>query len=342
MKNLKVKAVAFRIIKELRHDKRTLALVLFAPILMLTLIFFVLNSSLNNSNIGVINAPSEYMENLYQFNVMTTRYLDESSAFSDLKEGEITAVLNIVDGKSYVYVDGSNSQEANMAINLLEKAKQPKQPFRPDKSSEIIYLYGSSDLETFDNFGAVLIGVLVFFFVFIVAGMSFLQERTTGTLEKVLSTPIKRWEFILGYIFGFGSLTVFQSLLITFYVVYILDIMMAGSVWLVLLITLLTAICALTLGMLLSAAASSQFQMLQFIPIVIVPQIFFCGLFQLSPGWEVIGRVMPLYYSATALNEVIIKGSGFLSIAPYVFTLIIFSTIFVIGNIRLLKKYRTI
>lgn len=339
---MRSKAVAFRIFTELRHDKRTLALVLFAPVLMLTLIFFVLNSSVSNSDVGVLNAPSEYMEKLYDNNVTTTRYLREPDAFDALERGEITAILNIIDGKSHIYVDGSNSQEAAMAIQLLEAAKKSGGPSRPDLTSEIIYVYGSDDLETFDNFGSILLGVLVFFFVFIVAGMSFLQERTTGTLEKVLSTPIRRWEFILGYIAGFGALTVVQSILITFYVVYVLGITMVGSVWLVLLITLLTAVCALTLGMLLSTAASSQFQMMQFIPIVVVPQIFFCGLFQLSPGWDLIGRVMPLYYSATALNEVMIRGSGFSAISLEILVLCLFSFGFVLGNIRLLKKYRAI
>ena len=339
---MRVKAVAFRIFTELKHDKRTLALVLFAPILVLTLIFFVLNSSLSNSNVGVLNAPSDYFDRLYDNNVTTTRFLDEKLAFESLDKGEITAIINIVDGKSYIYVDGSNSQEASMAINLLEAAKKQPQPARADLLSDITYIYGAEDLETFDNFGSVLIGVLVFFFVFIVAGMSFLQERTTGTLEKMLSTPIKRWELILGYVLGFGGLTVVQSSLITFYVVYVLGIMMIGSIWLVLLITLLTAISALTLGMLLSTAASSQFQMLQFIPIIIVPQIFFCGLFQLSPGWDVVGRVMPLYYSADALNEIMVRGNGFNAVLIDILVLLVFSTTFVFGNIKLLKKYRNI
>ncbi|MBK5247187.1 MAG: ABC transporter permease, partial [Peptostreptococcaceae bacterium] len=232
---MRVKAIAFRIFTELKHDKRTLALVLFAPILMLTLIFFVLNSSLSNSNVGVLNAPSDYFDRLYDNNVTATRFLDEKLAFDSLNKGEITAIINIVDGKSYIYVDGSNSQEAAMAVNLLEAAKKPLQPTRADQLSDITYIYGAEDLETFDNFGSVLIGVLVFFFVFIVAGMSFLQERTTGTLEKMLSTPIKRWELVLGYVMGFGGLTVVQSTLITFYVVYVLGVMMVGSIWLVLL-----------------------------------------------------------------------------------------------------------
>ena len=158
----------------------------------------------------------------------------------------------------------------------------------------------------------------------------------------MLSTPIKRWELVLGYVLGFGGLTVVQSSLITFYVVYVLGVMMVGSIWLVLLITLLTAICALTLGMLLSTAASSQFQMLQFIPIVVVPQIFFCGLFQLSPEWDVIGRFMPLYYSADALNEIMIRGNGFNAVFIDISILLAFSIVFVFGNIKLLKKYRNI
>jgi ABC-2 type transport system permease protein len=339
---MRVKAVAFRILTELRHDKRTLALVILAPIFMLTLIFFVLNSSISSSNVGVINAPSDYVDRLYDNNVTTTRFLDEELAFESLKKGEIKAIINIVDGKSYIYLDGSNSQEAALTINLLEAAKKKSPTMRTDLISDITYIYGADDLETFDNFGSVLIGVLVFFFVFIVAGMSFIEERTTGTLEKMLSTPIKRWELVLGYVLGFGSLTVVQSILITFYVVYVLGVMMVGSIWLVLLITLLTAISALTLGMLLSTAASSQFQMMQFIPIVITPQIFFCGLFQLSPGWDAVSKLMPLYYSANALNEIMLRGNGFGTIFIDVTVLSALSIVFVIGNIKLLKKYRSI
>ena len=339
---MRVKAVAQRIFIGLKHDKRTLALVLFAPLLMLTLIFFVLNSSLSSSSVGVLNAPSDYFDNLYENNATVLRFFDENLALESLEKGDITAFINIVDGKSYICVDGSNSQEANKAINLLETAKKNTPRPRVDLISDITYIYGAEDLETFDNFGSVLIGVLVFFFVFVVAGMSFLEERTTGTLEKMLSTPIKRWELVLGYVIGFGSLTVVQSGLITFYVVYVLGVMMVGSIWLVLFVTLLTAICALTLGMLLSAAASSQFQMMQFIPIVVVPQIFFCGLFQLSPGWEIISRLMPLYYAANALNEIMIRGNGLHSILLDISILMLFSIASVMGNIKLLKKYRNI
>jgi ABC-2 type transport system permease protein len=133
-----------------------------------------------------------------------------------------------------------------------------------------------------------------------------------------------------------------QSTIITFYVVYVLNIMMIGSLWLVLLITLLSAMTALSLGILLSTAASSEFQMIQFIPIVVVPQVFFTGLFDLSPEWAVVGKFMPLYYVADALDKVMIRGSGFLSIALDAAMLLGLTLIFMTANTMLLKRYRRI
>lgn len=339
---MRVKILALRILTELKHDRRTLALVLVAPIMMLILIYFILNASLSESSIGVYNVPADRIDRLIQENARVLRFYQEGDAFDALEKGEITALLQVEEGRSLIHLDGSNSQKAERALQVLEISQQPSPSLRPDILPEVTYVYGGADMDSFDNFGSVLIGVLVFFFVFIVAGMSFLQERTTGTLEKLLSTPIRRWELVLGYVTGFGTLTVIQSLLITYFVLFVLDVMLAGSVVLVLVTTLLTAICALTLGMLLSAAASSQFQMLQFIPLVITPQIFFCGLFQLSPGWEIVGRFMPMYYSADALNRVMIKGEGLLAVLPDLLILSGFSAFFILANIRLLKRFRSI
>ena len=187
-----------------------------------------------------------------------------------------------------------------------------------------------------------LIGFIVFFLVFVVAGISFLQERTSGTLEKLLSTPIRRWEIVAGYTLGFGILTVVQSILIAWFAVYVLKVMMVGHFIWVMLITLLTAVTALTLGILLSTAAHNEFQMIQFIPIVIIPQIFFAGLFDLAPALAAFGRVMPLYYVADALTQVMLKGAPLTAIIGDMLALAGFSLLFMILNAALLKKYRRI
>ncbi|MDF3002286.1 MAG: type transporter [Bacillota bacterium] len=340
---MRIKAMVLRILNQLRNDKRTLALILCAPLLLLTLIYFILDSSTTDLSVGIINAPQQYVERLYENNIVPIR-CSESEAAQMLKEETIIASVKMISGKIYIDIDGGNSTKSNAALSAMEAAKKGMGPAmeRKDLKTEVNYVYGSDDLALFDNFGSLLIGFLVFFFTFLISGISFLQERTTGTLEKLLSTPIKRWEIVTGYVLGFGAVTVIQSLIITIFVVYVLDIMMIGSLWLVLLITLLSAMTALTLGILLSTLASSEFQMIQFIPIVVVPQVFFTGLFDLSPGWSIVGRFMPLYYVADALEKIMIRGGGFRDIAFDVIVLLGLTAFFMIANTLLLRRYRRI
>ncbi len=181
-----------------------------------------------------------------------------------MKDGEIIAGVEMTGGKLYIKLDGGNSTKAKLALSSMEAAKKNMtfSSERYDLKTNIKYVYGASGLSTFDNFGSLLIGFIVFFFTFLISGISFLQERTTGTLEKLLSTPIKRWEIVTGYVLGFGVVSIIQSAIITFFVIFVLDILMVGSLWLVLLITFLSAMVALAFGILMSTAATSEFQMI--------------------------------------------------------------------------------
>jgi ABC-2 type transport system permease protein len=189
----------------------------------------------------------------------------------------------------------------------------------------------------------VLIGFFIFFFVFLIAGVSFLRERTGGTLERLLATPLRRWEIVAGYVIGFGLFTTIQASLISWFSIKALGIMMEGSFFHVLLITFLLAMTALTLGTLLSAFAGSELQMIQFIPLVVVPQVFLSGLFNLEtiPAWlRSFSTVMPLTYGADALREIMIRGKGWSAIWTDVYVLLAFSLSFMILNVFALKKHR--
>ena len=338
---MRIKALVIRILQQMHHDKRTLALMLAAPILVLTLIYFVLVETDTEGRVAVISAPDNYINALADFNIITFHY-DERDARIALERGEVDATIQIINGKSFIEIDGSDSSKTKMVLNGLEMAKMNAGMNRPDLKTEIRYIYGYEDLSTFDNFGTILIGFLVFFFVFLVAGISFLQERTTGTLEKLLSTPIRRWEIVTGYVLGFGIITVIQSTIVSLYVVYILGVMMVGSLFLVLIITFCTAMLALTLGILLSTAANNEFQMIQFVPVVVIPQVFFSGLFQLTPFWTAAGKIMPLYYVAHALKEVMIRGNGIDMIYADLLIMTGLSLLFMFANTLLLKRYRRI
>jgi ABC-2 type transport system permease protein len=223
------------------------------------------------------------------------------------------------------------------------KAMSPLSSLQKTVEPKVDYLHGSSKMDSFDYIGPFLIGFFIFFFVFLISGVSFLRERTTGTLERLLATPMKRWEMVAGYVIGFGIFTIIQSAIIVSFAIYVLDIMMMGSIWYVILITLMLAITALSLGTLLSAFAKNELQMIQFIPLVVVPQVFFSGLFNIETmaDWlQPLSYLMPLTYGGQAIRDVMIQGDGWSQIYDEVFVLAGFSLLFMILNTLALKKHR--
>jgi len=205
------------------------------------------------------------------------------------------------------------------------------------------YLNGSDDMSTFDTVAPYLMGFFVFFFVFIIAGVSFLRERISGTLDRVLTTPIRRYQIVMGYFIGFGVFVLLQTVLIQLFMVYVLNVAIKGSFMLVLLTNLLLATGSLALGTFLSAFARNEMQMFQFIPIIILPQVLFCGIFSLreAPLWvQALSRIFPLTYGAEALSDIAFRGLGFSDIAVNLSVLLGFTILFLVLNTLVLKKYR--
>ena len=100
----------------------------------------------------------------------------------------------------------------------------------------------------FDSMAPILMGFFIFFFVFLIAGIAFLRERISGTLDRILATPLKRWEIVLGYFLGFGMFVALQTIILQVFSIYVLNVPMAGSFWAVLVINLVLAGGSLALG----------------------------------------------------------------------------------------------
>lgn len=340
---MRVKAIMIRILLQLAHDKRTIGLMILAPILVLTLLSFVFDGSNYHPKIGIINAPLSFVNKLEDNDAKVIR-LTENDGDITLKTSEIDALINFEGGIPKITLEGSDPSKSQAVIKLTQNALSLS-GLSKIVAPDITYLYGYENMAAFDNYGPILIGFFVFFFVFLIAGVAFLKERTTGTLERILATPLRRWEIIIGYFFGFGSFTIIQSALIAWFSINILHIMMVGSFSLVLIITILTAMVALTIGTFISAFANNELQVIQFIPIIVVPQVFFSGLFDLStmPAWlQSFGKFMPLWYSADALRNIMIRGKGLEDILFDSFILIMICLFFTLANILALKKYRKI
>lgn len=340
---MRIRALAIRIIRQFVRDKRTLALLFLAPLLILGLMKLVFNGNAVEPDLGLVQAPSAAVgERLEKAGAHIAAYSDPKSAEGALRDRKLDAYLNFADGQPSVTLEGSDPSMNQSVLLLLQRVlSEDAQTIQP----RISYLHGSADMASFDSFGPVLIGFFSFFFVFMLAGVSFLRERTGGTLERLLATPIRRSEIVLGYLLGFGLFTLLQAALIAWFSIDALGLYMDGSIWYVLLMNLLLSLTALTLGTLLSSFASNEFQIIQFIPLVIVPQVFFSGLFNLdamTPWLQVLSRIMPLYYGADAMRDIMIRGEGWSGISSDVYVLVGFSAVFALLNVVALKKHRAI
>ncbi|WP_165996614.1 ABC transporter permease [Bacillus sp. Cs-700] len=337
---MRIFAVVIRILKQFISDKRTMALMIVAPIIILTMLSLVFNGEDLELKLGVRNTPESIVEQLEKH--ASVKPIASDEAIEPTLKKDYDAVIDFGNGSKKLYLEGSNPSINRAVINMVQSSSMVK---NQEMDLEVSYLFGSNNMSSFDHFGPVLVGFFIFFFVFLIAGVSFLRERTQGTLERVLATPIKRWELVTGYVIGFGLFTMLQSAIIALYSIYVIDLMMEGAFLYVLLITLMLALSALTLGTLLSSFAKNELQMIQFIPLVVVPQIFFSGLFNLDTisnylSW--IGPLTPLYYGADALRSVMIKGQGLTDIWIDLLVLLGFSIVFMILNIYALKKHRRI
>src|SRR5215207_382270 len=160
----------------------------------------------------------------------------------------------------------------------------------------------------FDRVGLTMLGIFPFVVMFLVTSIAMLRERTSGTLERLLTTPLGRLDLLLGYGLAFGLAAAAQAVITVTVATTVYDLDVAGSVWLVVLIAVVDAVLGVALGLLASAFARSEFQAVQFMPVIVLPQFFLCGLLvarEQMAGWlQAISDVLPLTYAVEALQEV--------------------------------------
>ncbi len=162
--------------------------------------------------------------------------------------------------------------------------------------------------EGFSALGPALLALIPFIIMFLVTSVTTLRERTSGTLERLLAMPMGKLDFLLGYAIAFGLVAAVQSALAVGVCVWLLDLTIVGEVWMLMVVAVMDALLGTALGLFTSAFARTEFQAVQFMPAVVIPQILLCGLFvprdQLPPVLEAISNVLPLSYAVDAMQAV--------------------------------------
>ena len=165
-----------------------------------------------------------------------------------------------------------------------------------------------------DRVAPALIATFALFFTFLLTGVSFLRERSQGTLERLLTTPVGRADILVGYLLGFLVFATIQSLVVLLYTIVALQIDYQGSFAEMVVVLLVLTVAAVNLGIFVSTFARNEFQVVQFIPIILAPQIFLSGVIlpvaQLPAYFQAVSNVLPLTYAVSGLKAIMLEGRG--------------------------------
>ena len=161
---------------------------------------------------------------------------------------------------------------------------------------------------TFDRVGGPMVGIFPFSTMFVVTSIAMLRERTTGTLERLMSMPLAKLDLLLGYGIAFAAVATAQASITSAVAFGLLGLDVQGAVWVVVLLAVANAVLGMSLGLFVSAFARSEFQAVQFMPVVIAPQLLLCGIIvprDVLPDWlQWISNVLPASYALEALQQV--------------------------------------
>ncbi|MDU5788199.1 ABC transporter permease [Streptococcus parasanguinis] len=356
-------AIAKKVIKELLRDKRTLAMMFVAPVFIMWLMNLMFSASTTvNVKLATQDLPTGLVTKMDELDhVDVETYQDLDQAKKALADEKVDAVISYKDGEyqvDYANTDASKTTMTRQVLRtsivnegtdqLLSRVKQALPQLKLDEKAPEIkesYQYGDKNTGFFARMIPILIGFVVFFFVFLISGMALLKERTSGTLDRLLATPVKRSEIVYGYMLSYGIIAIFQTAVVVLAAIWLLDVEVVGNILNVIIVNVVLALVALAFGILLSTLAKSEFQMMQFIPLVIMPQLFFSGIIPLSSMGEwapTVGKFLPLTYSGDAISQIILYGHNLGDILSNLGVLMIFLIILTILNIVGLRRYRKV
>lgn len=342
-------AITRRIAAQFRRDRRTLGLLFVAPVVLLGLLSWVIrDQSPPPARLAVVNLAGDLGEQARTAIVdvaagegltVERDITDDAAARAALRAGTLDVVLvlpesfpaEIAAGQAptlRVVTPGIDPSDDGARLAELQQVMGASLGGGQLPTIARETMFGSPEGEFFDAVAPPLVGFFAFFLVFILTGVSFLRERVGGTLERLLATPIRRSEIVAGYSVGFGFFATLQVAVILAFTLGNIDVPAigplpafsvglgvanAGSPLLAFAVTLLLALGAVNLGIFLSTFARTELQIIQFIPIVVVPQGLLSGVLvpvaSLPEPLQAAARVLPLTYAVDGLREVLIKGT---------------------------------
>jgi ABC transporter DrrB family efflux protein len=202
-----------------------------------------------------------------------------------------------------------------------------------------------TDTPVFETVGPALLALFPFIAMFLVTSITMLRERRSGTLERLMTLPLGRFDLLLGYTIAFGGLAVVQSLLAVGFAVWVCGLTVSGNPWLLVLVALVDALLGTTLGLMASAFARTEFQVVQFLPALVFPQVLLGGIFvprdRMPDVLHAVSDWLPLSHAIEALQTVSTDADGTGTVLRETLVVAVFAIAFVVlGAVTLRRSTR--
>lgn len=373
----RVMAIARKNLRSLKHDRRTVGFIVLMPLLLITLFGYTFGGEIKDLKVQVVNldvAPAgtsistAIVTSLEGRDVLSIEriYTAETGiaeARAEVEDADIYAVIvfernftaEVVSTASSeggvpvpisVIMDGTNPNIAQAIINEIQAAvrmvlEQSGIAVPITIASELVYGEGA---EFIDFFAPGVMGLAAMLITFMLSIVSFIHERTTHTLERLLATPATEGDVVAGYALAFGLVGLMQSCVILGAGLLLFQIQVVGSTLLALLVIFLLGVGHQGLGFVLSSRARSEFQAIQFIPLILFPSILLSGVFwpiEAVPSFlRPVSLFLPLTYAIEGCRSVMIRGWGIGQIWPQVVVLLLFALAMLLLSTWSLKRRR--
>jgi ABC-2 type transport system permease protein len=343
----RILALFRRVTLEVVRDRPSLALLFIAPLVMSGLITFIIREG-DTPTVDALVVNEAGMQGAVVATSLGSSIEADGGSF-EIVDSEETARAAIEEGEASVAVIlpaeltageapmltlmtngldpmGESTQVGQLQRSIIETASAITGAAAPEITH--VTVYGTPSADPMSRFAPAIVAFFAYFFVYLLTGVSFLRERTGGTLERLMATPVARGEIVIGYSLGFGLMAVIQMVVLLTWALSSIElgpvsiglgIETAGSAVYAFLVVMLLAIGAVSLGILISTFARTELQVIQSIPLILVPQFLLSGvLFPVSSLPQILQplvAIMPLHYAVDGLRQVFVAGADLTSVA---------------------------
>ena len=195
----------------------------------------------------------------------------------------------------------------------------------------MVVMTPSGHMPVLDNIAPALLATMALFFSFLLTGISFLRERSQGTMERLMASPVSRSDIVIGYLLGFFLFALTQTLIIVLFTIYVLGVNYRGDLWQIFIFQIVIITGAVNLGIFISTFARNEFQMVQFIPLILFPQVFLSGVIwpveQMPDYLQWVAKILPLKYGVDGLRQIMLNGKTLADLGTDLLVLLAFAAV---------------